>query len=277
MHVLSVNQNQVRPCQINMDNRSRKFRLYLQWWLALAVGVSAVALTTVVIKQSLPAFSPTRWGLQLSLIAIVILILLGRNLGLNRRGNEGPLNPYLGAASWITLARGGLIALLAGFWLQPWPGYEHQGRWITWLPGIIYIAAVLGDALDGWVARQTGNQTLLGEYLDTRVDALGILVASLVAVGFGQLPAFYVSAGLAWYLLRLAVWLRKKRGRSVEEVKPRKSARLMAGIQMAFLGIVLLPLLDPPITDVAAVLVLVPFLAGFLLDWQMVCRHENSN
>jgi CDP-diacylglycerol--glycerol-3-phosphate 3-phosphatidyltransferase len=51
----------------------------------------------------------------------------------------------------------------------------------------------------------------------------------------------------------------------------------MAGIQMAFLGIVLLPLLSPRVIYVAAVLILVPFLAGFLLDWQMVCRHENSD
>jgi CDP-diacylglycerol--glycerol-3-phosphate 3-phosphatidyltransferase len=260
-----------------MDKRFKKHRLYIQWWLALAAGVSVVAVTTVVVEQSLPAFSPMRWSLQASLIVIVILILLGRNLGLHRQEKDGPLNPSLGAASWITLARGGLIALLAGFWLQPWPGHAHHGRWFAWLPGIIYIAAVLADALDGRVARQTGSQTLLGEYLDTRVDALGILVASLVAVDSGQLPVFYVSAGLAWYLLQLAVWLRKKSGRPCGEVKPRKSARFMAGIQMAFLGIVLLPLLKPPITDAAAILILVPFLAGFLLDWQMVCRHENSD
>ena len=260
-----------------MDNRFKKPELHMQWCLALAAGVSVVAVTTVVIEQSLPGFSSWRWSLQASLIVIVILIYLGRNLGLNRQEKDGPLNPSLGAASWITLARGGLIALLAGFWLQPWPGHEHQGRWFAWLPGIIYIAAVLADALDGWVARQTGSQSLLGEYLDIRVDALGILVASLVAVDYGQLPVFYVSAGLAWYIMQLAVRLRKKSGRPCAKVRPRRSARFMAGIQMAFLGIALLPLLDPPITDVAAVLILVPFLAGFLIDWQMVCRHENSD
>lgn len=260
-----------------MDNRYKKFRLYQQWWLALSGGVLMVAVTTAVITSGLPAISATRWSLQSLLIIIVILIFLHRNLDLNRREESGPLNPSLGAASWITLARGGLIALLAGFWLQPWPGREHAGQWSAWLPGFIYIAAVLGDALDGWVARHTGNQTFLGEYLDTRVDALGILVASLVAVGYGQLPVFYVSAGLAWYLVQLAVWLRRKSGRACAEVQPRKSARFMAGFQMMFLGIVLLPLLDPPITYIAAALVLVPFLAGFLLDWQMVCRHENSD
>jgi CDP-diacylglycerol--glycerol-3-phosphate 3-phosphatidyltransferase len=161
--------------------------------------------------------------------------------------------------------------------LQPWPGKFYTSDWAGWLPGIIFIAAALGDALDGWVARLANNQTRLGEYLDTRIDALGILVASLVAVDYGQLPQYYISAGLAWYLLRMAVWLRKKSGRRCSEVKRRRGARLMAGLQMAFLGLVLLPLFSPPLTHVAAVLILIPFLAGFFLDWRMVCRHEDSN
>ena len=260
-----------------MDNRFKKPAIYYQWWMALAGGMVLVAVAVAVISRGLPTISLFRWSLQASLIVIYILYILQRNLTLNRQGPAGPLNTTLGAASWITLARGGLIALLAGFWLQPWPGRVNGPEWSAWLPGMIYIAAVLGDALDGRVARQTDNQTLLGEYLDTRIDALGILVASLVAMGYGQLPVFYISAGLAWYLLRLAVWLRKKSGRTCGEVKPRKSACWMAGLQMAFLGLVLLPLLSPPITHVAAVLILLPFLAGFLLDWQMVCRHENPN
>ena len=260
-----------------MDNQFKKPGLYLQWWLALIVGVSVVAVTTAFITQGLPAFSSLRWSLQASLIIIAILIILHRNLGLNRTGEDRPSKLSLGAANWITLARGGLIALLAGFWLQPWPGHGNSGHWTTWLPGAIYLAAVLGDVLDGWVARQAGNRTLLGEYLDTRVDAMGILVASLVAVGYGLLPVFYISAGLAWYVVQLAVWLRRKSGRPCGKIKPRKSARFMAGLQMVFLGIVLLPLPAARIVYMAAVLILVPFLAGFILDWQMVCRHENSD
>jgi hypothetical protein len=51
----------------------------------------------------------------------------------------------------------------------------------------------------------------------------------------------------------------------------------MAGLQMAFLSIALLPVLSPSVTHTAAVLILIPFLAGFLVDWQMVCHHEDSN
>ena len=211
------------------------------------------------------------------LVIIYILFILRRKLSFNRLRQEGQLRASLGAANWITLARGGLIAMLAGFWLQPWPGRSSCSEWVGWLPGIIYSAATLGDALDGWVARLTDNQTLLGEYLDTRIDALGVLVASLVAVGYGQLPEFYISAGLAWYLLRLAIWLRKYTGRVCGEVKRRRGARFMAGFQMTFLSLVLLPLGSPPFTHVAALLILLPFLAGFLIDWQAVCLHENSN
>ena len=51
----------------------------------------------------------------------------------------------------------------------------------------------------------------------------------------------------------------------------------MAGFQMTFLSLVLLPLLSPSFTYFAALLFLLPFLAGFIIDLQMVCRHENSN
>jgi CDP-diacylglycerol--glycerol-3-phosphate 3-phosphatidyltransferase len=260
-----------------MDNRYRKLSLKDQWWVALAGGVLLVTAGAAALSWGRPSISPLRWSLQAVLAIIYILFILRRKLSFNRRRQEGPMSASLGAANWITLARGGLIAMLAGFWLQPWPGRSSGSEWAGWLPGIIYIAATLGDALDGWVARLTDNQTLLGEYLDTRIDALGVLVASLVAVGYGQLPEFYISAGLAWYLLRLAVWLRKYTGRACAKVQPRKGARFMAGFQMAFLSLVLLPLLFPPFTHVAALLILIPFLAGFIIDWQMVCRHENSN
>lgn len=257
-----------------MDNRFKKPRLYDQGWVALVGGMLLVAGGLVAVLWFFPSISPLRWGLQALVAITYILFILLRQLGFNRQGSKGQLDASLGAANWITLTRGGLIALLAGFWLQPWPGQAHGAEWTGWVPGIIYIAAALGDALDGWVARLTGNQTPLGEFLDTRIDALGILVATMVAVGYGQLPGFYLSAGLAWYLLRLAVWLRKKTGRPCGDVFGRKGARLMAGLQMAFLGSVLLPLLSPPFTHIVAVLILLPFLAGFLLDWQMVCRHE---
>jgi len=240
------------------------------------MGVLVVMAGPVLLHYSCPSISPLQWSIQTAIIAAYILYLLHCNLKLNTHKNDRRLQSSLGAANWITLSRGGLIAFLAGFLLQPWPGRSSGYAWAMWIPGVIYIVASVGDALDGFVARFTASKTLLGELLDSRIDALGILVASLLAITYDQLPVFYISAGLAYYLVRFAVWLRRKTGRPCSEVRRRRGAKLLAGVQMAFLGVVLLPLLPATVTKIAAVFFLIPFLAGFLVDWQMVCRRETS-
>jgi len=250
------------------------FHLTRQWRFALFLAAMVLIAGAGFLVYGYPSTSPVKGSIQAALVTAYILYLLRRNLRLNTRGNDQKLMASLGPANWVTLARGGLIAILAAFWLQPWPARSSGFAWTGWLPGAAYLTAVAGDALDGFIARTTATQTQLGELLDTRIDALGILVACLLAVDWGRLPVYYLSAGLAYYVLRLAVGLRKKTGRPCSEVQRRPGARIMAGIQMVFLGIVLLPLIPPQLTRVAAVFVLIPFLAGFLLDWQGVCRHE---
>jgi CDP-diacylglycerol--glycerol-3-phosphate 3-phosphatidyltransferase len=243
-----------------------------QWGYALLMGLAVVLAGSALLPYCRISIAPWQWSIQSALIIAYILYLLRRNLRLNTHPDGRSAPSSLGAANWITLSRGALVAVLAGFLLQPWPGRSSGPGWVMWMPGILYITVSGADALDGWVARVTGNQTRLGELLDTRIDALGILVASLLAVSYGQLPGYYVSAGLAYYSVRFAVWLRSKTGRTCNEIRRRRSARLLAGAQMAFLGVVLLPLLPAGVTQIAAVFFLIPFLAGFLVDWRGVCR-----
>jgi CDP-diacylglycerol--glycerol-3-phosphate 3-phosphatidyltransferase len=257
-------------------NHTPYFNPGRQWGYALSAGVVVVVVGAVLLPYCCPSISPLRWSIQAAIISAYMLYLVRRNWRLNRRGDDRRPQSSLGAANWITLVRGALIAVLGGFLLQPWPGRSGGYGWTMWIPGVIYILASVGDVLDGFVARFTGNKTLLGELLDTRIDALGILVASLLAITYAQLPVFYISAGLAYYLVRFAVWLRRKTGRPCSEVRRRRGAKLLAGVQMAFLGVALLPLLSATVTKIAAVFFLIPFLTGFLVDWQMVCRHETA-
>ena len=250
------------------------FHLSRQWWFAVFPGAFGVIAGASLLFHCYPSLSSVKGSIQAALVTTYILYLLRRNLRLNTRGEHQDMRASLGPANWITLARGGLIAILAGFMHQPWPGGSNGPGWTGWIPGAVYMTAVVGDALDGFIARATATQTQLGELLDTRIDALGILVASLLAINCGQLPDYYISAGLAYYGLRFAIWLRKKTGRPCSEVRPRPGARVMAGIQMVFLGIVLLPLFSPQFTHITAVLILIPFLAGFLIDWHVVSGHE---
>ena len=250
------------------------FHLSRQWWFAVFPGAFGVIAGASLLFHCYPSLSSVKGSIQAALVTTYILYLLRRNLRLNTRGEHQDMRASLGPANWITLARGGLIAILAGFMHQPWPGGSNGPGWTGWIPGAVYMTAVVGDALDGFIARTTASQTLLGELLDTRIDALGILVACLLAINYGQLPNYYISAGLAYYGLRFAIWLRRKTGRPCSEIRPRPGAKVMAGIQMVFLGIVLLPWFSPRLTHIAAVLILIPFLAGFLLDWQAVSGHE---
>jgi len=275
--------NLVEHSQVNNPRPSAKpdsvvdgapyFHLSRQWWLAVLLGTLVVIAGAGLFLYCDPSLSSARGSIPVALVTSYILYLLRRNLRLNTRGAPQNLKACIGLANWITLVRGGLIAILAGFMLQSWPGRSSGPAWTGWVPGAVYLTAVAGDALDGFVARTTASQTPLGELLDTRIDALGILVACLLAIHYGQLPGYYLSAGVAYYVLIFAVFVRKKTGRPCAGVRPRPGAKMMAGIQMVFLGIVLLPLFSPQLTHIAAVLILIPFLAGFLFDWQAVCGY----
>jgi len=103
------------------------------------------------------------------------------------------LLPHLGYATWLTLLRAGLIGTLTGFVFQNIPITAEKSNWLAWTPGVIYILAILLDYIDGYVARISGHETRLGEWLDTKIDALGLLVAPVLAIGYGRLPIFYIA------------------------------------------------------------------------------------
>ncbi len=58
---------------------------------------------------------------------------------------------------------------------------------------IIYGAAAITDALDGWLARKMGTVSILGKFLDPLADKL-IVIATLVwLVAMGRIPAWAVA------------------------------------------------------------------------------------
>jgi CDP-diacylglycerol--glycerol-3-phosphate 3-phosphatidyltransferase len=220
---------------------------------------------------------PAHGVIQGALASIGVLAvvhgLLWRHLDGNRPLGSSGIMVKLGTANRITLFRGFLISLVAGF-LFCIPEYGQTGKtaWVWW-PGCIYLAAAVLDGVDGFWARRTGTQTRLGAALDVNMDALGLLVASAVAVGSGRLPAYYLAAGWAYYLLQLGVWHRRKRGGEIHPSGSRALARLMAGIQMGFVGFALLPIFAASVLEKVAPLFLVPFLLGFIWDWALMHGH----
>jgi CDP-diacylglycerol--glycerol-3-phosphate 3-phosphatidyltransferase len=217
-----------------------------------------------------------RWAAQAAAVMAAVLVRLETSLALNHHPHSPRLLPSLGAANLLTLGRAALIAAMAGFLFQDPPG-DRNGEWLRWAPGGLYLIAVLMDHVDGRVARATGTVTRLGELLDTEIDALGLLVASLLLVSGGRAPMVFAGVGIGYYGVRAARSIRSWAGRRIGEVRPRPGARMVAGCEMGFAALALLPVLSPEATTPAGWVMASVFLAGMAKDWLIICGHASPD
>src|SRR5690606_22391410 len=211
-------------------------RLRREWLLLTAAGVLLVAAGFWLLRAHWGASEAGRWALLAAAVLAYEAWTLRRGLAANHRPGEKSLLPGLGAANRLTLLRGAMLALMAGFLFAPW-----SGGWLAWAPAALYGAIVLLDGLDGAVARLTGQPTRLGEMLDLELDALGMLVAPLLGVWYGQLPPWFLLVSAARYLFVLGLWWRRRRGLPIYELPPSHRRRSLAGLMMGCTGVVLWP------------------------------------
>jgi CDP-diacylglycerol--glycerol-3-phosphate 3-phosphatidyltransferase len=142
-----------------------------------------------------------------------------------------------------------------------------------WLPGLLYLIASLMDYGDGYLARSTHSVTRLGEYLDTDVDALGLLVVSLLLVSGSKAPPAYLWTGIGFYALQAAIRIRQALGRPVGRIAPRVGARWVAGCEMGFAAAALLPIFGPEATRPAAWVMTLALGVSLSQDWMIVCGY----
>lgn len=235
-------------------------RLRLRWVVVVTVATVVTALAYDQFVDRFATDLARRWLALSGIVLVYEFALLWRFLPRNRAGEE--LSPSLGPATLLTVVRGVLVAFLAGFLLLPRPTES-----LVWLPAALYGLAALLDYVDGTIARLTDHVTTLGARLDVEIDALGILIAPLLAVIYGQLPVWYLLAGAARYIFVAGKWHRRRTGKAIHDLPAGPASRILAGVQMAFLAVVLSPLLTPTEATSLGVAVLVPFLANFLRDW----------
>ncbi|WP_299270482.1 CDP-alcohol phosphatidyltransferase family protein [Halorientalis sp.] len=233
--------------------------------VGLRVGlpvVGALALTLLV-AELFPADAMTRWMFHPAAIAGVCwagqLWYAGRGLDSVR-----PWRYVFGLANSITLLRGGLYAVVAGFVVVP------VTTDLAWVPAVCYGTGVVLDKLDGTVARTIGEQTPLGTRLDMAFDTFGFVIAPLVAVLWGRLPVWYLSIAAARYVYLGGIRWRRLRGRPVGERPDSDLAKYLAGIQMVFLTIALIPVVPSDTLWTVAPAVLAPSLAVFCRDFLVV-------
>ena len=251
------------PQSLNPDSALASLRLR---WVGLAIALTLMVATgfgwLFTAWQPVYAF---RWSALAAGVSIYLLSILWQGLPYNYRFDEKRLLPYFGPGNALTLVRGILLAALAGFLFSPLPPRE-----LAWLPGLIYTLAATADQFDGYLARRSKQVTRLGEMLDLSLDGLGVLIASVLVVQYGQVPAWYLLVGLARYLFLAGIWLRRRLGKPVYALPTSSTRRPLAGAQMGFMAVVMWPVFSPPFTYLAATLFAIPFLIGFARDWLMI-------
>lgn len=205
---------------------------------------------------------PNRWLILAGVMLLVAMTILGGNLRHNRRGEHGPLLPTLGYGNGLTLTRGLLLLLLTGFLFSPRPAAP-----LTWLPALLFTVSRLIDCFDGYVARITRHDTKLGAILDIEFDGLDLLVAVLLGVQYGVLPAWYLVLAVSRQLFVLGLWLRTRAGKPNRMWPPSDNRRIIAAYQTGFITVMLWPGFAPPLSTLASVLFAIPLIYSFGRDW----------
>lgn len=167
----------------------------------------------------------------------------------------------VGLANTLTLLRGALYAVVAGFVVVP------ADTALVWVPAVCYGLGVVLDKLDGVIARTIGDETALGTRLDMAFDTFGFIAAPVVAVHWGMLPAYYLAIAAARHSFVGALRLHRWRGRAVHPLPDSNLGRYLAGGQMVFLTVALVPVVPTSLVYTVAPAVLAPSIAVFLRDY----------
>ncbi len=245
-------------------------RLRREWMLAAAVGGLALGATALWLGRVWSPLLAARWLLPASAVALFELWLVRRYLGDHTKPDRGEPLAALGAGNAVTLLRGLAVAMMSGFLATPLPDGP-----LAWLPAALCAGGALLDVFDGYAARLAGTASRLGEILDVEFDALTVLLVSALAVRYGNLPWWFVPLGAARYAFMWGLARRTGLGKPVRPLTPSAQRRVTAGAYMAFLSTMLVPVVNPPGTYVAAVVFATPYAVLFLRDWLVVSAAIN--
>jgi cardiolipin synthase (CMP-forming) len=127
-----------------------------------------------------------------------------RLLGLDRSGPEHPqtrAGQPLRPLTWPNLIGYVRLAAIPVFLVLAFDSGDGRDA----VASLIFLAIALGDLLDGFVARATGQYSRLGALLDPVVDRLTILAGAVVCWHFELLPRWALAALAAREIATLAL------------------------------------------------------------------------
>jgi phosphatidylglycerophosphate synthase len=178
-----------------------------------------------------------------------------------------------GAPNVVTTLRAVATALFAGLVLDAGQIAGGPREIWAWTFAAIALAALLLDGVDGYLARRLNLQSSFGARYDMEVDALLILLLSILAFSLGKAGAFVLAIGLMRYAFLSAQfawpWL-------AGELPPSMRRKAVCVLQAAVLGAIITPVVEPPFSNVAALLTVTVLAWSFIVDILWLFRNRTA-
>ncbi|MEC8952281.1 MAG: CDP-alcohol phosphatidyltransferase family protein [Acidobacteriota bacterium] len=170
----------------------------------------------------------------------------------------------LGSANRVTLGRAALVLPLAGLTIQA-PVISVIGYW--WVILVATVAMIL-DGVDGWVARRRGP-TVFGARFDMELDALLLLVLSVMVWQSGKVGLWVSLIGVLRYLFVFASWLWPSLAAKLPASRRRKTICVVQGVVLL---VCLGPIIPATMASIIAVAALAMLMSSFAVDVQWLLR-----
>lgn len=182
-------------------------------------------------------------------------------------------HPRFGAANFVTLMRLAVAAIFAGIVVE---GLLERGRipdGVAWACVALLSTTLVLDGVDGWLARRQRTASSFGTHFDLEVDALTILLLSLLVVVLQKVGGWVVLIGLMRYAFLAAAIIRPALGRPLSPSLRRKA---ICVVQYAALLFMLLPITRSPSTSVVATVALGALACSFAVDIGWLLRRRGA-
>lgn len=220
------------------------------------VGLAGIAATALIVRTPLH-LSQDYLSKSCGVFALTMLLVLGFVQ------DRHPF-PRFGAANFITSLRAAIVALVAGLIGEP-----VSPEMATAAAAASAIVTTL-DGLDGFAARRTGMVSGFGARFDMEIDALLILVLSVLAWQTGKAGVWIVTAGLLRYLFVAGAWMLPWMGGTLP---PSRRRQAICVLQIAGMSVVLLPAIAPPSSVWLAAALLATLVYSFAVDTWWLWRQ----
>ena len=230
-----------------------------------ATATAVLALIAVVMLASAARdFVPLSQGFPLKAAAWFAAIA---TIALSRIGRTNHPFAEFGLANQVTTARAAFVAMTAG------TIGEVVDPAVAAAAAAAAVAVTVMDGVDGWLARRARMSSAFGARYDMEVDALLILVLSILAWQYGKAGAWVILSGLLRYLFVAAGWVWPWMNRRLE---PSRRRQAVCVIQIVALIAVIEPFVVPPFSAAIAAAALAMLGTSFAIDtrWLLLHRRE---